>query len=924
MSATTIAGLAKSRMGRVAILSALFDEFQPVVYRHLFYVTGDATVAEALTGGVFARLAATSSPLPTSRGPALATLLEMARNLTERWHASAENLPLHSPEARAHSQGSTQVTHADYWLTPKELAEATAQLPDDQRLLILLRFVEGFDNAVVASTLARSEDTVRSLQCQALEALQAALDESQNGSSSVSAEHSSTQNESFTDNAIQNLSHELRTPTAVIQLYTEMILSNSMGSISPKLRDAIETVREHAQSIIRLIKDLTYMRGVDSKALHRVPLSVQEWTVQAISHYRAIAERQGLDFQTDLPEDLPEVLGDEDYLSVALSRLVDNAIKFSPDGGTIRVRASADDERICVCVSDEGVGIAGENLERVFDGFFQVDGSTTRQFGGAGLGLTVVRGIVRAHGGSVWASSGGLGKGSAFTIALPILRQNAHSSVSTLASPGPLPREKLAIALDDCLARLEKGQASEEICLADHPAWVEQLRPLLRAATRVRVSVRPAPSHHAVATGRRLMLRAHARSKVATYSPRPLYDRIPSWVAALGRWGARALADSQPARFSPALASILALVLMTSAGLGLRSWSSGIIVQAATLSLPTGTYIEVLPSGSEDWHFVASGEQVAVGDRLRTGPVSGAALAHFDGSATTLAQDTEVTLAETTSRRDGGRRTIVLNQWLGQTYHTVVHRSDPSALFQVATASVIATARGTEFSVSIDENGPTEVLVLDGVVNVTGEDTTVVVRSGELTRVLPNQPPLAVRPIGMAALDAIPTPEPNESAQDAEAPLGSEPRESLSTALPSPTQRPPSYGGSPKEPDTSAPAEPTTDAGPSGGPSVAATPKPTATRVPRPTPTRIRPTPTPWATAIPTSAPTATPAPPTSTPQPTAVPPSSTPEPTDVPTGEPTSSPGPTPAGTPSPPAADQSVQEVPASTGTPASTPAP
>jgi len=112
------------------------------------------------------------------------------------------------------------------------------------------------------------------------------------------------------------------------------------------------------------------------------------------------------------------VLGDGEYLKLAFSHLIDNAIKFSPDGGLICVRAWASEQWVHVAIQDQGIGIAPEHLEHIFERFYQVDGSSTRRFGGMGIGLALVWEIVEAHQGTVNVESQ-VGQGSTFTVTLP-------------------------------------------------------------------------------------------------------------------------------------------------------------------------------------------------------------------------------------------------------------------------------------------------------------------------------------------------------------------------------------------------------------------------------------------------------------------------------------------------------------------------
>jgi len=139
-----------------------------------------------------------------------------------------------------------------------------------------------------------------------------------------------------------------------------------------------------------------------------------------LAEFQNSAKEAGVAFQEELPEELPLTLGDQERLELIFGHLVENAIKFSPNGGTVTLRAWADEEMICVSVTDGGIGISPDLLGRIFERFYQVDGSTKRRFGGMGVGLALVWEIVEAHGGNVRVESEP-GKGSTFTVALPIM-----------------------------------------------------------------------------------------------------------------------------------------------------------------------------------------------------------------------------------------------------------------------------------------------------------------------------------------------------------------------------------------------------------------------------------------------------------------------------------------------------------------------
>jgi len=217
---------------------------------------------------------------------------------------------------------------------------------------------------------------------------------------------------------VQNVGHELRTPLGLIKGYVELLLSGDLDDISENQRKALQVVRAHTATLERLVYNLTMLQTVPREALALSAVSVVEVVRHRLAELHRSAKRANIIFQTELPANLPPVLGDREWLELAFSHLVDNAVKFSPDGGVVTIRAWADRTMVYVSIADEGIGIPSEHLSRIFERFYQVDGSARRRFGGMGVGLALVWEIVTAHGGAVSVESEP-GKGSTFTVALP-------------------------------------------------------------------------------------------------------------------------------------------------------------------------------------------------------------------------------------------------------------------------------------------------------------------------------------------------------------------------------------------------------------------------------------------------------------------------------------------------------------------------
>jgi GAF domain-containing protein/anti-sigma regulatory factor (Ser/Thr protein kinase) len=228
---------------------------------------------------------------------------------------------------------------------------------------------------------------------------------------------------------VQNVSHELRTPLGLIKGYVELMVAGDLGRILDSQQAALQVIRERIATLTRLINNLTMLQAVPREALILAPVSVVEVVQQVLKEFRRSADKAGIVFEESLPVGLPSVVGDRERLELVFGHLVDNAIKFSPEGGPVVLQAQADQEMVRVSITDAGIGIPPDRLDRIFERFYQVNGSTKRRFGGMGVGLALVWEIVEAHGGTVGVESEP-GKGSTFTVALPRAAEEIDESKS--------------------------------------------------------------------------------------------------------------------------------------------------------------------------------------------------------------------------------------------------------------------------------------------------------------------------------------------------------------------------------------------------------------------------------------------------------------------------------------------------------------
>ena len=219
---------------------------------------------------------------------------------------------------------------------------------------------------------------------------------------------------------VANVSHELRTPLAVIKGYVETLLDDEPPAAATG-RQFLETIQRHTHRLEVLIDDLLSISALESQQirLERAPVSIRATAAAVVDELSPRASEKNIAVTLELPADLPAVAADVQRLHQVFVNLLDNAIKYTPAGGGVRVSAVARDGQIEVCVADNGPGIAAEHLPRIFERFYRVDKARSRELGGTGLGLAIVKHIVQAHGGRVWVESE-LERGSRFYFTVPL------------------------------------------------------------------------------------------------------------------------------------------------------------------------------------------------------------------------------------------------------------------------------------------------------------------------------------------------------------------------------------------------------------------------------------------------------------------------------------------------------------------------
>jgi PAS domain S-box-containing protein len=241
------------------------------------------------------------------------------------------------------------------------------------------------------------------------------------------------------DQFLATVSHELRAPLNAVLGWAEMLRTGTLDE--NRRQRALQAVYDNARRQARLIDDLLDVSRIVSGKMQvtRTAVDLRVVVRAALETVQPSAEAKGINVQTDLDTSVGNVLGDAARLQQILSNLLTNAVKFSPESGAVRLAIQRTDSVVEMIVSDNGKGIAADFLPLVFEPFRQADGSTTRAYGGLGLGLAIVRHLAEAHGGTVAASSAGDGQGATFTVRLPLIAAYADESESAATSTAKEP-----------------------------------------------------------------------------------------------------------------------------------------------------------------------------------------------------------------------------------------------------------------------------------------------------------------------------------------------------------------------------------------------------------------------------------------------------------------------------------------------------
>jgi signal transduction histidine kinase len=216
---------------------------------------------------------------------------------------------------------------------------------------------------------------------------------------------------------VANVSHELKTPISALRAHIE----NLLDGIEAPDPQVLQVMLQQAERLSRLVDQLLDLSRLESGdvPLERQVLPLPPLVSRVVSEIDVFRAGRGVRVRNAIPEELPAVWGDPERVHQVLFNLLDNAVRYTPEGGEVVVSASRHNGSCAVEVSDNGPGIPAEHLPRLFERFYRVDTARSRNEGGTGIGLAIARSVVEAHGGRIWAESDP-GEGSVFTFELPV------------------------------------------------------------------------------------------------------------------------------------------------------------------------------------------------------------------------------------------------------------------------------------------------------------------------------------------------------------------------------------------------------------------------------------------------------------------------------------------------------------------------
>jgi signal transduction histidine kinase len=224
---------------------------------------------------------------------------------------------------------------------------------------------------------------------------------------------------------LANMSHELRTPLNAIIGFSDVLLQKMFGELNEQQADYLSDIRSSGSHLLTLINDILDLSKIEAgrMELELAPFSLVAALNNAVILVRERALGHGIKLELEVAPELDTIVADERKLKQVVVNLLANAVKFTPDGGTVRLRAARENGEVRLAIQDTGIGIAPEDQERIFEEFQQASHQSEKSREGTGLGLSLSRRMVELHGGTISVESAP-GRGSTFTVALPLLKES--------------------------------------------------------------------------------------------------------------------------------------------------------------------------------------------------------------------------------------------------------------------------------------------------------------------------------------------------------------------------------------------------------------------------------------------------------------------------------------------------------------------
>ena len=251
------------------------------------------------------------------------------------------------------------------------------------------------------------------------------------------------------DEFLAMLAHELRNPLAPIRSAAELLRIAKLDET--RVRKTSEIIARQVGHMTSLVDDLLDVSRVTRGLvdLEKTPLDIRHIVTDAVEQVNPLVRARRHHLAMHLSPDAAMVLGDNKRLVQVVANLLNNAAKYTPEGGNIQLKSEVRDSKVVLSVADDGIGLQPDLVERVFDLFAQAERTPDRSSGGLGLGLALVKSLVELHGGTVTCSSDGPGKGSKFTVYLPLLYADGHQEPAATGDVEPSPKPLRVMVVDD-------------------------------------------------------------------------------------------------------------------------------------------------------------------------------------------------------------------------------------------------------------------------------------------------------------------------------------------------------------------------------------------------------------------------------------------------------------------------------------------